>query len=61
MVRKSAWVAGGMQVLTQNLSLKFSHKKLCNERSETDLNGRRENNGVENTDEELSVIMSNLK
>ncbi len=61
MLRETAWVAGGMQVLKQNLSLKFSHKKLCDERSETNLNGRRENNGVENTDDELPVIMSNLR
>ena len=62
MVQKSAWVAGGMQVLKNSFARSTNHTKLCKERSETNLNGRRENSGAENTKTvELSAIMSNLR
>jgi len=54
MVVRSAW-AGGIRVMTRKLAQSIAFKNRRNERPETDLNGRRENN------RELSMIMSNLR
>ena len=61
-VKKRSALVGGFSILQRNLAQSTSFNKLNKERSETNLNGRRENSGAENTKTvELSAIMSNLR